>query len=79
MKVSDIYDRLLVDSGYLKALEAAGTVEADGRIENLLEFKSVMYDSEEENPQLSLSEFLESVALVADIEITSRRKMRWSS
>ena len=68
MKVSDIYDRLLVDSGYLKALEAAGTVEADGRIENLLEFKSVMYDSEEENPQLSLSEFLESVALVADID-----------
>ena len=68
MKVSDIYDRLLVDSGYLKALEDAGTVEADGRIENLLEFKSVMYDSEEENPQLSLSEFLESVALVADID-----------
>lgn len=68
MKVSDIYDRLLVESGYLKALEDAKTVEADGRIENLLEFKSVMYDSEEENPQLSLSEFLESVALVADID-----------
>lgn len=68
MKVSDIYDRLLVESGYLKALEDANTVEAEGRIENLLEFKSVMYDSEEENPQLSLSEFLESVALVADID-----------
>ena len=27
-----------------------------------------MYDSEEENPQLSLAEFLESVALVADID-----------
>lgn len=68
MKISDIYDRLLVDSGYLKALEDAHTVEADGRIENLLEFKSVMYDSEEENPQISLSEFLESVALVADVD-----------
>ena len=68
MKVSDIYDRLLVESGYLKALEEAKTVEAHGRIENLLEFKSVMYDNEEENPQLSLSEFLESVALVADID-----------
>ncbi len=68
MKISDIYDRLLVDSGYLKALEEAHTVEADGRIENLLEFKSVMYDSEEENPQISLSEFLESVALVADVD-----------
>ena len=68
MKVSDIYDRLLTDSGYVKALEEAKTVEADGRIENLLEFKSVMYDSEEENPQLSLAEFLESVALVADVD-----------
>ncbi len=68
MKVSDIYDKLLVQSGYLKALEDMKTVEAEGRIENLLEFKSAMYDSEEENPQLSLSEFLESVALVADID-----------
>lgn len=68
MKVSDIYDRLLVESGYVRALEEMKTVEADGRIENLLEFKSVMFDSEEENPQLSLAEFLESVALVADVD-----------
>ncbi len=68
MKVSDIYDKLLVQSGYLKALEEANTVESKGRIENLLEFKSVMYDNEEENPQLSLAEFLEGIALVADID-----------
>lgn len=68
MKVSDIYDRLMTDSGYLKALEDAKTVEAEGRIENLLEFKSVLYDREEENPQLSLAEFLESVALMADVD-----------
>ncbi|MBR5228291.1 MAG: DNA helicase PcrA [Firmicutes bacterium] len=68
MKVSDVYDRLLVESGYLAALEAANTVEAEGRIENLLEFKSVMYDSEEENPQITLAEFMEQVALVADVD-----------
>ncbi len=68
MKVSDIYDRLLVESGYLAALEAANTIEAEGRIENLLEFKSVMYDSEEENPQITLAEFMEQVALVADVD-----------
>ncbi len=47
LRVSEIYDRLLVQTGYLKALENAGTVEAEGRIENLMEFKSVIYDYEE--------------------------------
>lgn len=74
MRISDIYDRLLVDSGYLGVLEnivnekESGAVEAEGRIENLLEFKSVMYEAEDENPEITLAEFLEQVALVADVD-----------
>ena len=68
LKVSDIYDGLLVRTGYLKNLEQQNTVEAEGRIENLLEFKSVIYDYEKENPQLSLAEFMEKVALMAEID-----------
>lgn len=68
LKVSDIYDGLLVKTGYLKSLEQQDTVEAEGRIENLLEFKSVIYDYEHENPQLTLSEFLEKVALIAEVD-----------
>lgn len=68
LKVSDIYDGLLVRTGYLKSLEQQNTVESDGRIENLLEFKSVIYDYEKENPQLSLSEFMEKIALMAEID-----------
>ena len=68
LRVSDIYDGLLVKTGYLKNLEMQNTVEAEGRIENLLEFKSVIYDYEKENQQLSLSEFLEKVALIAEID-----------
>jgi len=68
LRVSDIYDGLLVKTGYLKNLEMQNTVESEGRIENLLEFKSVIYDYEKENPQLSLSEFLEKVALIAEID-----------
>lgn len=67
-KVSDIYDGLLLKTGYLKSLEAQNTVEADGRIENLLEFKSVIYDYEQENPLLTLSEFMEKVALIAEVD-----------
>ncbi|WP_027399521.1 ATP-dependent helicase [Anaerovorax odorimutans] len=68
LKVSDIYDGLLIKTGYLKSLEKQDTIEAEGRIENLLEFKSVIFDYEKENPQLALSEFLEKVALIAEID-----------
>lgn len=68
MKVSDIYDRLFSDSGYADALTEANTIEAEGRLENLLEFKSAILDSEDENPEITLPEFLEQVALVADVD-----------
>ena len=68
LKVSDIYDGLLVQTGYLKNLEVQNTVEAEGRIENLLEFKSVIYDYEKENSQLTLAEFMEKIALMAEID-----------
>ena len=68
LRVSDIYDGLMVKTGYLKALEAQNSVEADSRIENLLEFKSVIYDYEKDDPQLSLVDFMEKIALMADID-----------
>lgn len=68
LRVSDIYDGLLVRTGYLKNLEMQNTVESEGRIENLLEFKSVIYDYENEDPRLSLSEFMERIALISEID-----------
>ncbi len=72
LKISDIYDALLVKTGYLKALEGQNTVEAESRIENLLEFKSVIYDYEKEKSDAgetgSLREFMESIALMAEVD-----------
>ncbi len=72
LRISDIYDGLLVRTGYLKSLEEQNTVEAESRIENLLEFKSVIYDYEKEKEDAgefgSLSEFMESIALMAEID-----------
>ena len=68
MKLSDIYDGLLVRSGYLKALEDQNTIEAESRIENLMEFKSVIYDYEKEEPEITLAEFMERIALMADVD-----------
>jgi len=47
MELSDIYDNLIRRSGYLTALEAENTVEADARIENILELRSVITEFEE--------------------------------
>lgn len=68
LRVSDIYEGLLIKSGYLKALEDQGTAEADGRIENLMEFKSVIYEFENRDSKLELDEFLEKLALLSDVD-----------
>lgn len=47
MELSDIYDNLIRRTGYLTALEAENTVEADARIENILELRSVIAEFEE--------------------------------
>lgn len=68
LRVSDIYEGLLIKSGYLKALEDQRTAEADGRIENLMEFKSVIYEFENRDAKLELDEFLEKLALLSDVD-----------
>lgn len=72
LRVSDIYDQLLVKSGYLKALEAEDTQEAASRIENLMDFKSFIYDYEKEkedtDEKATLEEFLEKVATNGDVD-----------
>ncbi len=71
LSVGDVYDELLVKSGYLKALEDLKTVEADGRIENLMEFKSVITEKEnelEEGQTLTLDAFMEGLALISDVD-----------
>ncbi len=68
MRVSDLYDGILVRSGYLRSLEEQKTVEAESRIENLMEFKSVIYDYEEEDHDISLSEFMERIALLSEVD-----------
>ena len=68
MKISDLYDGLLVNSGYMKALEDQHTVEAESRLENLMEFKSVIMGYEKEDPNMNLAEFMERIALLADVD-----------
>ena len=62
---------LLQETGYLDALEAERTIEAQGRIENLEELVNVAaeYDAAERSRASgSLAEFLQQVALIADAD-----------
>ncbi|MCI9101921.1 MAG: DNA helicase PcrA [Lachnospiraceae bacterium] len=66
--ISDLIKAILKDTGYQKELEEEGEEEAKNRLENIEELisKSVDYEKNAEEP--SLEEFLEQVALVADID-----------
>lgn len=61
LTLSDIYDNLLNRSGYLEALEQQNTIEADGRIENIMEFKSVIQEFEKGLENGSVQELQEEM------------------
>lgn len=68
LSVHDLLSEIIEQTGYVQELEAEGTEEAENRIENINELitKVVSYEESAETP--NLSEFLEEVALVADID-----------
>jgi ATP-dependent DNA helicase UvrD/PcrA len=67
--VADVLKEVLDESGYLEALRAERTIEAQGRIENLEELVNVTaeYDASEAESH-SLPEFLQQIALIADAD-----------
>ncbi len=68
LTVAQLLQEIIEQTRYVRELEAEGTDEAKVRIENIDELisKAVSYDESTEKPLLS--EFLEEVALVADID-----------
>ncbi|MBN1571847.1 MAG: UvrD-helicase domain-containing protein [Deltaproteobacteria bacterium] len=56
------------DSGMFDYYRSMGTVEAEGRIENLNEFITAVSEFEEKNPDAPLSDLLDQIALVSDVD-----------
>jgi DNA helicase II / ATP-dependent DNA helicase PcrA len=69
--IGDLVDAILHETGYLDALEAERTIEAQGRIENLQELVEVAREFDASAEEDTLDLFLQQVALVADAD--SRR------
>jgi DNA helicase-2/ATP-dependent DNA helicase PcrA len=76
LSVPELLERVLDRSGYLEALEAERTVEAQGRIENLLELVGVAREYQEQAEDPSLSEFLQQISLFSDQdELSAQRSL----
>jgi DNA helicase II / ATP-dependent DNA helicase PcrA len=72
--IGDLLEAVLSQSGYVEALEADRTIEAQGRLENLEQLVEVgrEFDATAEAEQDTLDVFLQQIALVADAD--SRRE-----
>lgn len=66
--IEDLTVRLLKESGYMKMLEDENSIESQSRIENLGEFLNVVVAFENENPDKTLTDFLENLALITDLD-----------
>src|ERR1700722_12919072 len=71
--VGDLLEAMLSQSGYLEALEAERTIEAQGRVENLGQLVEVAreFDAAAAEDADTLDVFLQEVALVADADTRS--------
>ena len=65
---ADALGYVLKVTGYLKNLEAQNTIEAQNRVENIKELINAVIEYEQNEPEPSLSDYLENVALIADID-----------
>jgi DNA helicase II / ATP-dependent DNA helicase PcrA len=66
LEVPELLEEVLQRSGYMEALEAERTIEAQGRIENLQELVSVAREWREQTEDATLSSFLQEVSLYSD-------------
>ena len=68
IKVSELIKNVLKDSGYEEMLNSEGTKETEIRFDNLMEFIGVAIEFENENADNTLADFLDSIALVSDVD-----------
>ena len=68
LTLTELIDKVLDASGMRSELESEKTLEAEVRLENLEEFKSITKSFEEREGLVSLEEFLLEISLISDVE-----------
>lgn len=76
--LTDLIDKVLDSTGIKEELKSEKTLEADIRLENLEEFKSITKSFEERIGLVSLEDFLLEISLISDVEEYKDEKRRIS-
>ena len=66
--LSELADIVLEKSEYLKELKVSKNPEDESRVQNVYEFVSYVKEYEEKNPESELSEMLNEISLLSDID-----------
>ena len=66
--LTDFMETMLEMTNYRATLMEGDSIESEGRLENIMEFVSAAREFEDNNPESGLTEFLENIALVSDID-----------
>ena len=68
MKPGEFLQTVIDKTGYVKALEESKDEDNETRLENIRELQGAVTEFEQHNPEGGLSDFLENVALVSDLD-----------
>jgi DNA helicase II / ATP-dependent DNA helicase PcrA len=66
--IVDLMRDIIEKTGYVRQLEKEGTFEAQGRVDNIGELVSAVAEFKTAHPEGKLEDFLEKVALIADVD-----------
>ena len=67
LSLTELIDKVLEKSGMKAELEKEKSLDADLRLENMLEFKSITENYQKETGNVNLEDFLDEISLVADV------------
>jgi ATP-dependent DNA helicase UvrD/PcrA len=76
LEVPELVQRVLDQTGYIAALEAERTIEAQGRIENLQELVGVAQEYQAATTEPNLSHFLQEISLFSDQDALTDQESR---
>ncbi len=68
VSLSELVDIVLEKSEYLKELKVSNNPEDESRVQNVYEFVSYVKEYENKNPESELSEMLNEISLLSDID-----------
>ena len=68
VNVSEIIEKIITETGYIRELETEDTPESISRKENILEFLGVAKEYEKNEPEQTLEDFLAAIALISEVD-----------